>query len=306
MTIFQTSYTQRPDTAVLGQLTGAYNDRKVNSKVARGLVKAGYGVFAVPTVGSAGTTMLDPGEVFHIANPAIAVDVDAIVTTFTSSTSVQTFSGTGLNGVVGGTEMQPARLVTITTSSHADWDAGNATITGVNHLGQTVTDTIAMANGGNETLTSTSYFRSVTSVVIPVGSGTGGSATVGIAVLTSTPTISAFRGVAIRQPVKTTIATAGLYGYPGITSTSVTADYVDGEVVPCLSAGGIWVYSEEALTEGDAVYVRAAAGAGGSVLGAFRNDSDSSTCILIPGASVMYNSTAAGPAWINLPHYFGA
>ncbi len=304
--LLQSSISARPDVAVLGQLVETMNGRKVNSKVARGRVKAGYGVFAVPTVGTAGTDMLDPGEVFHLPDPVIAVDVDAIITAYTTSTAIQTFSGTALNGAVGGTEMQPARKVTVTTSSHADWSATNITVTGVNHLGQVVTDTLASADAGNETLTTTSFFRTVTSVVFAAQGGTGGTATVGISVLTATPAITAFRGVAIRQPMKTTIASNGLYGYPGITSQTVTADYVDGEPCPCLTAGGIWVYSEEAIADGDPVYCRVVAGAGGSVLGAFRNDADTASAILIPGAVFCRDTTAAGPAWASLPHYFGA
>jgi len=143
---------------------------------------------------------------------------------------------------------------------------------------------------------STLYYASVTSIVVPAQSGTGGTATFGIAVMT-TLVIGDFRGVVCRQPVKTTIATGGIYGYPGITSSSVTADYVDAEDVPVLTAGGIWVYSEEAISDGDPVYVRVASGSGGSVLGAFRNDADSASCALVVGAKFKRDSTAAGPAW---------
>jgi hypothetical protein len=286
-------------------LSEAFSARKVNGKVARGRIKAGYGVFAVPTVGTAGTSMLDPGEVFQIADPGIDADVDAIITAITSSVGVQTFSGATLNGVVGALEMQPARLVTLVLSNHADWDATNATLIGVDHNGLTATETLAIPNGGNATVTSTTRFMSVTSLAIPAQSGVGGTATVGVAALTATMTITAFRGVAIRQPIKTTIASGGLYGFPGITSTTVTADYVDAETVPCMTAGGIWVYGEEALTEGDPVYVRVAAGTA-TALGGFRNDADTATCVLIPGAKVERDSTGAGPALVSFPHYFGA
>ena len=303
--LLQSSISDRNSVAVVGMLSEAFSARKVNGKVARGRIKAGYGVFAVPTVGTAGTSMLDPGEVFQIADPGIDADVDAIITAITSSTSVQSFSGATLNGVVGALEMQPARLVTLVLSNHADWDATNATLVGVDHNGLAATETLAIPNGGNATVTSTTRFMSVTSLSIPVQSGTGGTATVGVAALTATMTITAFRGVAIRQPIKTTIASGGLYGFPGITSTTVTADYVDAETVPCMTAGGIWVYGEEALTEGDNVYVRVAAGTA-TTLGGFRNDTDSSTCVLIPGAKVERDSTAAGPALVSFPHYFGA
>lgn len=301
----QASYSQRPSEAVLGQLATAFEPYKATAKAARGLIKAGYGVFRVP--GAPGGTGvgagLNPGSAFHIPSPGVAADVDAIITAITSSTSVQTFSGVALNGVVGGTEMQPARKVTLVLNSDADWLATNATLTGVNHLGQTVVETLAIPAGGNTTLTSTNDYRFVTSLVIPVQDGTAGTATVGVSAL-GTIDLTTFLGAAMRQPMKTTLATANLYGYPGVSSNAVTADYIDAESVPVLTAGGIWVYSESATAgEEENVYVRVAAGAGGSVLGAFRTDADTASAVLIPGAKFKRASAAAGPAWINLPFY---
>ncbi len=282
--------------ALIGQMADI-SPRGIESKAARGRIKAGYGVFKGNAVtAGAGTTMTDPGEVYQIADPTQAASVNAIVTAYTTSTAIQTFSGTGLNGAVGATEMQPPRFLTMVLSSHADFDATNLSITGVNHLGQSVTELLAIPNGGNATITSLTLWRSITLLSVPAQSGTNGTATFGVSALT-TLVIADFRGVAVRQPVKTTVSTAGLYGMPGITSASVTADYVDGEVVPVLYDGSIWVYSEEAIVDGDPVYVRVASGAGGTVLGAFRNDSDTSSCALVVGATFCRDSTAAGPAW---------
>lgn len=294
-TTMQSSYSQTVTAAVPGMFVDIA-PKHVDSKVARGMVKAGYGVFKSVAGGGAGTSMLDPGEVWHMASPSEAVDVDAIVIAYTTSTGIQTFSGATLNGVVGATEMQPGRLITFVFSNHADFDATNITLTGISPLGVTQTESIAIPNGGNATVNSTLYYASVTSIVVPAQSGTGGTATFGVAALTPL-VIADFRGVAVRQPVKTTIATAGIYGYPGITSSSVTADYVDAEVVPVLTSGGIWVYSEEAIADGDPVYVRAASGAGGTTLGAFRNDADSGACVLVVGAKFKRDSTGAGAAW---------
>ena len=179
-------------------------------------------------------------------------------------------------------------------------DATNITLTGVNHLGQTVSETIAIPNGGNATVTSTNWYRSVTSFSVPAQTGTGGTATVGIAALDSIA-LADFCGVVIRKPIKTTIPSSGLYGYPGITSTSVPASFVDGETLSLCVGGGIWVYTEEAVTERDPVYVRITSGAGGSTLGAFRNDADTASCVLIPDARFT-RSAAAGCARIYLPH----
>lgn len=293
MPVFQSTFTHRNDIAVAGMFSEAFDDRRVSGKVARGLVTAGYGVFKVPTVGGSGTpNMVSPGLAFHRASPAIAADVDAIITAITSSTSIQTFSGATLNGVVGATEMQPARTITLVLSNHADWDATNATLVGVNHLGQTVTETLAIPNGGNATVTSTTRFKTVTSLAIPVQAGTGGTATVGISALTSGLALVDFLGIAVRQPVKSGVFANSLYGYPGITSTSVEAHYVDGETVPVLTKGGIWVVTEEAVSDQDPVYVRIASGAGGSILGAFRNDDDSSSCVVVTGARFTRDSTS--------------
>jgi hypothetical protein len=301
MSIFQTSYSQRPSEAVPGQVDGAYKATGRSSRAARGEIKAGYGVFRPAVIGNAGVNgMLDPGQCYHIANPGVGADVDAIITAITSSTSVQSFSGTALNGVVGGTTMQPPRNVTLVLSNSADWDATNATLIGVNHLGQSVTETIAIPNGGNTTVTSTNRFMSVTSLSIPAQSGTGGTATVGISALASL-TLDDFLGVAIRKPIKSTVTASGIYGYPGITSTLTEASYVDGEVVPVLEEGLIWVYTEEAVLDRDPVYVRVAAGAGGSVLGAFRNDADSASCVIVTGARFRRNADA-GCALARFPY----
>lgn len=109
-------------------------------------------------------------------------DADALVASGgASSGSPQTIEGTALNGVVGRSTMAPARAVTLTFSSHADWDATTATVTGVDVDGRTVTDTFSIPNGGNATVTGASgtHFARVTSIAIPAQSGTGGTFTAG-------------------------------------------------------------------------------------------------------------------------------
>lgn len=299
--IYQSAYTARPTEALAGALAVGPINIDATIRAARGRIKAGYGVFKVPGVGARSyATPLNPGQCFHIPDPAPAADVDAIITAITSSTSVQTFSGTQLNGAVGATEMQPARFVTLVLSNHTDWDATNATLTGVNHLGQTVSETIAIPNGGNATVTSTTRFRSVTSLSIPAQTGAGGTATVGISPLTSV-TAADFLGVAIRAPIKESVTSGGIFGYPGITSQTVECNYVDGEPVSILRKGDIWVVTEEALSEGDDVYVRITSGAGGSTLGAFRNDADTASAVLVTGAKVRRDA-ASGLAWVHFPY----
>lgn len=108
-------------------------------------------------------------------------DVDAIIATGASSGSSQTLSGASLDGVSGYRALSPSRRITLTFSSHADWDATTATITGKDGNGATITDTVSIPNGGNATVTTTKLFARVTSVAIPAQSGTGGTFTVGVA-----------------------------------------------------------------------------------------------------------------------------
>lgn len=107
-------------------------------------------------------------------------DADAIITSRASSGSDQTVTGAGLNGFIGVQVMDPPRPVTLTLSNHADWDATTAVVTGTNAAGATIFENLAIANGGNATVTGTKYFRTVTSVLIPAQSGTGGSFTLGV------------------------------------------------------------------------------------------------------------------------------
>lgn len=61
-----------------------------------------------------------------------------------------------------------------------------------------------------------------------------------------------------------------------------------------LTKGRVWVKIEETIAVGDPVFVRSAAGGGGSEIGAFRNDADTATAIeLTSGARWVQGGTAA-------------
>jgi hypothetical protein len=131
----------------------------------------------------------------------------------------------------------------------------------------------------------------------PAQTGAGGAYTIGVAAQ-SALTLNDFLGVARRQVIKETLATSDLFRrVGGQTSNLVTADYIDGETVPVTEQGGIWVYSEEAVSDRDPVFVRVASGAGGTVLGAFRNDAEGGNCVQVTGARFVRDSAGAGPAW---------
>lgn len=62
--------------------------------------------------------------------------------------------------------------------------------------------------------------------------------------------------------------------------------YPNFSAISILRRGYIWVICESAITAvGADVYVRYAAGSGGSNLGAFRGDADTSTAAVLPGAT---------------------
>lgn len=84
---------------------------------------------------------------------------------------------------------------------------------------------------------------------------------------------------------------------------TTTNDLPANAVVPVLPDGDIWVVCEEAMALNEDVYVRFAAGAGGTQLGAVRDDADTASCQLLPNARVVGASTGAGVCKIriNLP-----
>lgn len=76
--------------------------------------------------------------------------------------------------------------------------------------------------------------------------------------------------------------------------------YAVDTTIGYLRKGRIWVLTEEAVALGDPVFARFAAGAGGSILGLFRNDADTASAAQIPGASFRSAVGAAGLAIVEL------
>lgn len=295
MTIVQDSYSQRYPESKLGELANTLGPQYRTQRIARGLVKAGYGQFKVQGYGTHAVYPTQIGQCYHIPNPDSAADVDAFLTA--TATSASPVTHTSFSGVVGSAELQPARKLTFTLSSHADFNAVVAVVTYLDQSGRQVSENVNLPDAGNATVTTTGFVSKLISVAIPAQGGTGGSYTIGVSAL-SALTIADFVGIALRIKTKTTFATSDLYReVGGVTSNLVTADYRDGETVRLLEEGDIWVYSEEAVADRDPVYVRIASGAGGSVLGAFRNDADTASCVLVPNARFVRDSTGAGPAW---------
>jgi hypothetical protein len=70
--------------------------------------------------------------------------------------------------------------------------------------------------------------------------------------------------------------------------------YANGSPIPILTMGDIWLQVEGTVTEGQNLFCRYASGAGGTQLGAFRADADTSTAGAVPGLYTKQARTGAG------------
>lgn len=104
-----------------------------------------------------------------------------------------------------------------------------------------------------------------------------------------------------RLPRVSTDVTAGFLG-TAMSETSQEFDqngHSDGAAVPLVNRGRVYVISESAVSENGAVYCRYASGSGGTQLGAYRGDADTSTAALVPRARFGRATTGANQlTWI--------
>lgn len=202
--------------------------------------------------------------------PAVAADPDGIVASFTTSTGVQTLTaGSGLNGVIGAERISPPSLIDFVLNSHADWDATNLTLVGLDENGLPVTELVAIPNGGNATITSANHYSFVQSVSVPPQSGTGGTMTGGVqAAAGRTLDGEDVIGVSVRtHKARTSLVAADC------------ETYEDEERMPVRKMGRVAVLCETAFTAGQRPLARVVA-AGAERLGAFRAGStDGGDCI---------------------------
>jgi hypothetical protein len=110
----------------------------------------------------------------------VAADV-ANIASIVSATSAQLLdTNAEFNRARVGNRVMPyARRVSFIFSNHADWDATNIVLEGIDIRGRKITENIAIPNGGNATVSSTKFYAQVTKISIPAQSGTGGTCTVG-------------------------------------------------------------------------------------------------------------------------------
>jgi len=167
----QTTYGFYSAGLIAGQLADN-GHREVNSVIAEAAIAAGI-------VGIRGGTTRT--EVRPPTSPD-AADVDGIATAAVviSAATAQTIAAASFDGVVGAGEMFPPRNVTLTLSNSADWDATTAVITGTDQDGAVISENFLIPNGGGATVDGALYFASVTSVLIPAQTGTGGFFQVGV------------------------------------------------------------------------------------------------------------------------------
>lgn len=161
-------------------------------------------------------------------------DVDAIIATGGSTTGLQTLDGADLDGVLGYRPLSPSRRLQVVLSAHADWDVSDITVTGKDAGGATITETFAVPNGGDATVTGSKLFARVTSVEVPIQSGTGGTFTLGT------------RAPMAASDVATHITLAGVAGHaPTVRVTAGTIAIDDLTTNPGLAADLAAVRAED-------------------------------------------------------------
>lgn len=91
------------------------------------------------------------------------------------------------------------------------------------------------------------------------------------------------------------ITSSRAIGFTKVDESEDASGFATGEMVAVLKKGQIWVVAEEAVSPGDTVYVRYTAnGTGKTVLGAVRNDVDSTTAGALAGAEILdYDSNTS-------------
>lgn len=276
----QTSYSLDMAIGRAGALVDSRPMRHVQSRLAVGSIKAGYGVFRLPGYGHAFTRPADPGEVYQSPTAGNAADVDAILASGGASTAdIQVWEGAELNGVVGDDTMYPARKVTLVLSSHADWDATTAVLSYYDEDGALKSENLSIPNGGNATVTTVDDVSRVVSLTIPAQASTGGTFTIGVAALDSSITAADFDGVALYDASQVPYDTVNGY------------EYGDKAAVPVLRKGAIWMVAEGSVTAYAPAFIRTLSGSGGTQIGAVRADADTSTAIEITGSQFMKSAT---------------
>lgn len=110
----------------------------------------------------------------------VAADTASIASITSSDTAQVIDANTEFNRArIGNRLMTLARRISFVLSNHADWNATTITVTGFDALGRKITDTIAVPDGGNTTVTTAKFFAQITRIDVPAQAGAGGTCSVG-------------------------------------------------------------------------------------------------------------------------------
>lgn len=269
----QTSYLQTPAIARAGMIADSGRMSHIVGRAAEGAVRVGL-------LAARGTSKASQVK----AMETLVSDVDAILATGGSTNGVQTLD-TELDGAVGRNRIVPAQQIGLVLSSHADWDATTAVITGEDTQGHVIQESVAIPNGGNATVKTVRAFARVTSVSIPAQTGSGGTMTIGT--FPDAPEIS-------------------LEDYAGIALDNVAREpfdanntYADNDSVNVLERGDVYVVVEDTVVPGGQVYVRTTT-ASTNVPGQFAGAGSANHARLV-GASYRTGASASGFAVVRLP-----
>lgn len=256
----QSSYTQSPLQAERGMPTDDVPSDVITVALAAAAIPGRLLIRSNQTV-----TPIPVAEV----PTAAAADADAIIATGGSTAGIQTltaasFDGTGQGG--GGAHLNVPSFITLTLSSHADWNATTAVLTGVTKEGVTASENLSIPDAGNATVTSTTSFWKITSLVIPAQAGTGGTFTLGVAATGRALTGAQVLGVALRDTM-----------------------VIDDDELPttrpaaAMRKGRICVETDGTVTVGAPAFVRVLTD-GVKLPGMFRDDADSGAAVALTGA----------------------
>lgn len=275
---FQTTYSTTAALGKAGMVADTSAPYNIDAGSAEGVVGVGLGVVR----GTAGRQVKTVAAVTTSATSILA-------TGGASAASPQTIVTTALNGAIGVGRIVPAQQISLVLSSHANWDATTAVITGEDADGTPISENLAIPDAGNATVTTVQAFGKVTSVYIPTQSGASGTFTVGTTITAPEYSRGDFMGVAEWQGAH----------MPYTVVTYAGGEYPAYEDVPVVTRGRVWVNTEAACLRDDKVYVRITT-SGGNTVGQFSNVAAAGFALVRGVRFHTAQASAAGLAQIQL------
>lgn len=134
------------------------------------------------------------GVIYEEWTDLATADVDAIKTDIASNDSPVVYEGADLNGTIGEGVISPPRNFTITSSAHADVDAVDCVIAGLDVHGNVISDTITMTADAGATDAGDVAFAYITSITMPAHTGTNSTFSFGFGVIVGFAAPLKYRG----------------------------------------------------------------------------------------------------------------